>query len=34
LQHIGIQVCVVENSSPNPKITFPSDLILAERFLD
>ena len=30
LQHSGVEVCVVENSTPNPKITFPGDLPLAE----
>ncbi|HEY1081476.1 MAG TPA: 2-C-methyl-D-erythritol 4-phosphate cytidylyltransferase [Prosthecobacter sp.] len=34
IQHGGGDVHVVENTSPNPKITFPSDLSLAERFLD
>lgn len=33
IQHAGGQVTVVENTSPNPKITFPADLTLAERFL-
>ena len=33
MQHIGVPVFVVENTAPNPKITFPADLILAERFL-
>jgi len=33
VQHLGVSVFVVENTSPNPKITFPVDLILAERFL-
>ena len=34
VQHIGQGVSVVENTTPNPKITFPADLTLAERFLD
>lgn len=33
VQHIGVNVFVVENMAPNPKITFPADLVLAERFL-
>lgn len=33
VQHIGTQVFVVENPTPNPKITFPADLAQAERFL-
>jgi len=33
VQHIGVSVFVVENRAPNPKITFPADLALAERFL-
>lgn len=33
VQHIGVSVFVVENTAPNPKITFPADLTLAERFL-
>lgn len=33
VQHVGEVVSVVENTSPNPKITFPADLTLAERFL-
>lgn len=33
VQHIGAAVFVVDNPSPNPKITFPSDLTLAEQFL-
>jgi 2-C-methyl-D-erythritol 4-phosphate cytidylyltransferase len=33
MQHIGVPVFVIENTAPNPKITFPSDLTLAERFL-
>ncbi|TDU80965.1 2-C-methyl-D-erythritol 4-phosphate cytidylyltransferase [Prosthecobacter fusiformis] len=33
VQHVGEVVTVVENTSPNPKITFPADLNLAERFL-
>lgn len=34
VQHVGTEVFVVDNTSPNPKITFPADLALAERFLD
>lgn len=34
VQHLGESVYVVENSEPNPKITFPSDIVLAERFVD
>jgi len=34
VQHVGAVVTVVENTTPNPKITFQSDLVLAERFLD
>lgn len=34
VQHIGAAVSVVENTTPNPKITFPADLTLAEKFLD
>lgn len=34
VQHIGHPVWLVENSTPNPKITWPSDLALAEQFLD
>jgi 2-C-methyl-D-erythritol 4-phosphate cytidylyltransferase len=33
VQHIGVTVFVAENTAPNPKITFPADLDLAERFL-
>jgi len=33
VQHFGGQVCVVDNPSPNPKITFPADLELAEQLL-
>jgi len=33
LQQIGTKVTVVENTGPNPKITFPADLALAENFL-
>lgn len=34
VQHLGEPVFVVENSEPNPKITFPADIVLAERFVD
>lgn len=33
LGHIGHDVWLVDNPSPNPKITWPSDLALAERLL-
>lgn len=33
VQHLGRPVFVVENRLPNPKITFPDDLSLAERFV-
>lgn len=33
LQHAGVPVQLVANDTPNPKVTFPSDLSLAERFL-
>lgn len=33
MQMLGVPVCVVENTSPNIKITFPSDLALAERLI-
>lgn len=33
VQHLGEPVFVVENTTPNPKITFPADLVQAERFL-
>lgn len=31
LQHLGQAIKLVPNPSPNPKVTFPSDLVLAER---
>jgi 2-C-methyl-D-erythritol 4-phosphate cytidylyltransferase len=34
VQHLGAPVYVLENPSPNPKITHPSDLPLAETLLD
>jgi 2-C-methyl-D-erythritol 4-phosphate cytidylyltransferase len=34
VQHVGESVFVVENFEPNPKITFPADIALAERFVD
>lgn len=34
VQHLGEPVFVVENFEPNPKITFPADIALAERFVD
>ena len=33
VQHLGEPVHVVENDTPNPKITFPSDLATAEKWL-
>jgi len=33
LQHLGEPVFVVENHTPNPKITLPGDIAMAERFL-
>ncbi len=33
VQHWGHPVFVVENTEPNPKITFPADIPMAERFL-
>lgn len=34
LERLGHPVWLVENPTPNPKITWPSDLVLAERLLD
>ncbi len=34
VQHLGEPVHVVENPDPNPKITFPADLKLAEKLLN
>lgn len=34
VQHLGESVFVVENFEPNPKITFPADILLAQRFVD
>lgn len=34
VQHLGAPVFVVENHGPNPKITFPADIVLAQRFVD
>lgn len=34
VQHIGAPVRVVENFELNPKITFPADILLAQRFVD
>lgn len=34
VQHLGTPVFVVENAEPNPKITFPADIVLAQRFVD
>ena len=33
VQHLGVPVFVIDNPSPNPKITHPSDLPLAARLL-
>lgn len=33
VQHVEGRVLVVENKSPNPKITFPADLLLAEKLM-
>lgn len=34
VQHLGAPVFVLENAEPNPKITFPADILLAQRFVD
>jgi len=34
VQHVGGEVFIVENTEPNPKITFPADIALAERFME
>ncbi len=34
VQHLGAVVHVVENFELNPKITFPADILLAQRFVD
>ena len=34
VQHLGVEVFVVGNESPNPKITHPADLRLAEKLFD
>lgn len=34
VQHLGAAVFVVENFELNPKITFPADILLAQRFVD
>ncbi|MDZ4405492.1 2-C-methyl-D-erythritol 4-phosphate cytidylyltransferase [Prosthecobacter sp.] len=34
VQHLGEPVFVIENFEPNPKITFPADILLAQRFVD
>lgn len=34
VQHLGAAVHVVENFELNPKITFPADILLAQRFVD
>ncbi|MCF7789806.1 MAG: 2-C-methyl-D-erythritol 4-phosphate cytidylyltransferase [Prosthecobacter sp.] len=34
VQHLGESVFVVENFELNPKITFPADILLAQRFVD
>lgn len=33
VQHAGAEVFVLDNPSPNPKITYPTDLVFAERLL-
>jgi 2-C-methyl-D-erythritol 4-phosphate cytidylyltransferase len=33
VQHLGVEVYVQDNPSPNPKITYPADLDLAEKLL-
>ena len=33
VQHLGESVFVVANPTPNPKITFPADIVLAERLV-
>lgn len=34
VQHLGEPVFVIENFELNPKITFPADILLAQRFVD
>lgn len=34
VQHLGEPVFVIENAGMNPKITFPADIVLAQRFVD
>jgi 2-C-methyl-D-erythritol 4-phosphate cytidylyltransferase len=34
VQHLGESIFVVENFELNPKITFPADILLAQRFVD
>jgi 2-C-methyl-D-erythritol 4-phosphate cytidylyltransferase len=34
VQHLNEPVFVIENAEPNPKITFPADIVLAQRFVD
>ena len=34
VQHLGAPVFVIENFELNPKITFPADILLAQRFVD
>jgi 2-C-methyl-D-erythritol 4-phosphate cytidylyltransferase len=34
VQHLGEPVFVIENGGMNPKITFPADIVLAQRFVD
>jgi len=34
VQHLGEAVFVIENFELNPKITFPADILLAQRFVD
>jgi 2-C-methyl-D-erythritol 4-phosphate cytidylyltransferase len=34
VQHLGEPVFIIENAELNPKITFPADIVLAQRFVD
>ncbi|MFO1485670.1 MAG: 2-C-methyl-D-erythritol 4-phosphate cytidylyltransferase [Verrucomicrobiaceae bacterium] len=34
VQHLGEPVFAIENAGLNPKITFPADIVLAQRFVD
>ena len=33
VEHLGISTKLIQNSTPNPKITFPEDIVLAERLI-